>query len=240
MRRHDRAGRLRSRRRSLSSLSSPESAPPTLVVGDVHGCFDELMELVDATQNEEREIILVGDLVAKGPASVDVVRWAREHRVRAVRGNHDEHCLVYRRTGKLPKKETHREVCRTLREEDWEYLEALPLYLALESLGTIVVHAGLAPAIELAEQSPDDLMNMRSIRADGRVSRKLDGEPWAAQYPGPELVIFGHDAVRGLQEHPHAIGLDTGCVYGGRLTAIRLPERTFVSVAAKRVYQEPS
>jgi hypothetical protein len=80
-------------------------------------------------------------------------------------------------------------------------------------------------------------MNLRSVRADGVGSKRPDdGALWGTLWHGPELVLFGHHASAGLQEHPFAIGLDTGCVYGGALSACILPERRIVSVPAKRPY----
>jgi hypothetical protein len=91
--------------------------------------------------------------------------------------------------------------------------------------------------VPIEAQSPDLLMNMRTLRPDGTGSRRPDdGVLWGARWPGPELVVFGHHATAGLQRHPHAVGLDTGCVYGGKLTAYVLPDDRFVSVPARQVY----
>jgi hypothetical protein len=100
-----------------------------------------------------------------------------------------------------------------------------------------VVHGGLLPGVPLAAQPRKYLLNLRSLTPDGQPSTRVkDGVPWASCWTGPEHVIFGHDAVRGLQRHLHATGLDTGCVYGRRLTALVLPEHKLVSVPASRPY----
>lgn len=212
----------------------------TIVVGDLHGCLDELGELLRKVRFRVREdrLVSVGDLVGKGPKGAELVRFLRKRGHLAVRGNHDERLVAWRRgESDKPLGPAHRPDAARLSDADWRWLEALPLFLRLPELDTIVVHGGLVAGVPLEQQDPHVLMNLRSIRPDGTPSKRVDaGEPWAKRWPGPELVVFGHDAMRGLQRWPHAIGLDTGCVYGGRLSALVLPEREIVSVAAHRPY----
>ena len=218
----------------------------TLIVGDVHGCLEELEDLLEESGwEEDDQLVLVGDLVAKGPDSLGVIRLMREMRARAVRGNHDQHCLKWwdaKCAGdELPElKPAHQRVADELEAEDWRWLAALPLWIELPEHDALVVHAGLLPDLPLEEQDPYDLMNMRSILDDGTPSRSYEeGTPWAAVWPGPRLVVFGHDAVRGLQNRPHSVGLDTGCVYGGWLTGLWVPRRDLVSVPARGTYAQP-
>jgi hypothetical protein len=221
----------------------------TIVIGDVQGCREELEELVrECGWRRGERLVLAGDLVAKGPDSAGVVARAREWGAEAVLGNHDARVLHIRavQTGRVADdgrkaKAAHQRVVDTLRPADWTYLEVLPLFLRLgpERFGdpdTVVVHAGALPGVPLERQKRVHLLTLRSIDDDGEAKETLDGEPWAALWTGPERIVFGHDALRGLQEHPYAVGLDTGCVYGGALTALVLPERRLVSVPARRSY----
>jgi hypothetical protein len=212
----------------------------TIVIGDVHGCLDELVALLARCgAGGGDRVVLVGDLVAKGPDSAGVVRWAREHGADAVLGNHDAHVLrAHAAPGKA--RPSHAEVAATLAPEDLAWLGARPLWLRLPDLGgqagTVVVHGGLVPGVAVEKQERDHLLNLRSIAADGQPSKRIEGTPWGALWPGPEQVVYGHDAVRGLQRHPFATGLDTGCVYGRALTALVLPAGELVSVPARRAY----
>ena len=221
----------------------------TIVVGDVHGCVDELRRLLKKCGHEPGDhLVLTGDLVAKGPDSQGGVQLVREAGARAVMGNHDERVLRVRAVarGELPRPEKginpdHQRVADELQPADWAYLTALPLFLRLGperpgDVDTALLHAGAVPGVALEDQTREDLMTMRSIDAHGKATRRIEGRPWAAVWTGPERIIFGHDAVRGLQEYPLATGLDSGCVYGKKLTALILPERRLVSVAARRAY----
>ncbi len=212
----------------------------TIFVGDVHGCIDELKDLLMACgQHDDDQVILVGDLVAKGPDSQAVVQFARESRFAAVLGNHDDHVLQLRdRAPKSAKRAEHAQVAQSLSVADVAWLQALPLYLELphSELPVVAVHGGLLPGVPLAEQPRKYLLNLRSLREDGTPSRKIEPRPWGEVWHGPPHAVFGHDAMRGLQLYDHATGLDTGCVYGQRLTGLIWPQRQLVSVPARRNY----
>jgi predicted phosphodiesterase len=215
----------------------------SIVIGDVHGCLGELEDLLrKVSAGEDDEVILVGDVIAKGPDSQGVVQLARERGLKAVRGNHDAHILRIRE-GRLekPPKPAQQAVADSLKESDWRWLEGRPFYLRARVPDVLVVHGGLVPGVPVEEQEPDLMLTLRSISPSGKPSKRIEeGEPWASKWKGPEHVVFGHDAVRGLQKYPFATGLDTGCVYGRSLTALILPEHRLVSVPAKRVWSEPN
>lgn len=215
-----------------------------LVVGDVHGCFDELRRLIDrAKVGGGDEVTLVGDLVNKGPDSIGVVRFCRENGIAAVLGNHDDYllrCIAARRRGEGKDfSEGVRKIAKKISDEDAAWLKALPLWIRIPGQRAVVIHAGMVPGRALPDQKRENLLTTRSIREDGTASKRIDeGEPWASLHRGPSHVFFGHDAVRGLQRWKYATGLDTGCVYGGRLTGYELTSDTFVSVLAKKPYAE--
>jgi hypothetical protein len=152
----------------------------------------------------------------------------------AVRGNHDEKVLTWWREAqrhgrekafeKVKLGERHKLAVEQLEDEQFAHLESLPLIRDFTEHGLVVVHAGFAPGVERAAQDPHLLMNIRSVDEHGAPTRKLDGTPWARVWSGPEHVIFGHDARRGLQLETHATGLDSGCCYGRDLTALVLDD----------------
>jgi hypothetical protein len=210
------------------------SQEQTIVIGDVHGCFDELQELLHAAGASRKDrIIGVGDLVAKGPDSRGVLDWAMQTpNLRCVVGNHELRLLCAWREGRrLDSKPYDRETCRQLAPDYERYMRFIagwPACVAGEEW--LVVHAGFDPRGLAAEEQPlERLANLRRLEDTGR--------PWYEQYLGRRLALFGHWPRRGPMFWGNAIGLDTGCVYGGALTALVLPERRLVSVPARRIYR---
>jgi hypothetical protein len=217
--------------------------PRVIAIGDVHGCIDELQDLLRECDYRPGDLVVfLGDLVSKGPDSISVVQMAREIGAMGVRGNHDFEVIRWHqaiKSGVDPPVvgSEHFHIASCLNNADMKWLYSLPWYLSSKELGALFVHAGFVSGIRLAKQNPRLMMNMRSILPDGTVTSKFfNNWPWARLWDGPQTVLFGHDADRGLQQYEHAIGLDTGCVYGGRLTACILPEKRLVSVRAKREY----
>lgn len=223
-----------------------------IIVGDVHGCLDELHALLGACgYSEERDtVILVGDLVNKGPKSPGVVAAARASGFLAVRGNHDDSCLFAlekrehaRARGRAPTDDAKHPYVDKLSAADAQYLRDLPYTISLPTLDAVVVHAGLVPGVALESQDPAGMYTMRNLVKGGLsyswTDKPTHGTPWAGEWRGQPHVYFGHDAKRGLQQLSHATGLDTGCCYGRSLSAMVLPERRLVQVPAQRVYSEP-
>ena len=220
-----------------------QNQPRVIAIGDVHGCIDELKALLRKCDYHPGDLIVfLGDLVCKGPDSLSVVQMAREVGALGVRGNHDFEVVRWHqaiKSGADPPVigSEHYYVASALSTADLKWMYSLPWFISSSQLNSLFVHAGFVSGIRLAKQNPRLMMNMRSILPDGTVTSKFfNNWPWARLWDGPQTILFGHDADRGLQQYEHAIGLDTGCVYGGKLTACILPEKRLVSVNAKQEY----
>lgn len=211
-------------------------ASRTIVVGDLHGCYDELLDLLEKVEfNDQDRLICVGDLITKGPKSREVLeRFMFDKQFSAVIGNHD---LALRRRWngekfklKASQKPTHKALKKE-KERYLPYLNALPFLI---DLGThLVVHAGLRPGLALHSQTTEDMTELRTLGED-RASRK--GTPWYDVYDGDKTVLFGHWPSPEPRRGKKAIGLDTGCVYGHNLTAYIVETGELVSVPARQPY----
>jgi hypothetical protein len=198
----------------------------TVIVGDLHGCSVELEALLERVRFEQGKdrLVLVGDLVVRGPDPHGTLRLARELGARAVRGNHEAKLLAWRHKHE-PLGPDHERVASALSEKEWKLVESLPLWLDLPEHGARVVHAGVVPGRELERTPAAALLKMRTLGRGGDWSDEPDAGPlWGTRYEGPPHVVFGHNARPEPQLHAWATGIDTGCVYGGKLTALVLGE----------------
>lgn len=188
------------------------------VVGDVHGCVDALERLFATIDvSDDDQVVFVGDLIRKGPDSAAVVEFVRSRdNCVSVRGNNEEKFL--RGDATVP----------DLSESDRAWIESLPVAVSFED--TLVVHGGVDPRTPLADHDVDDLQTTRSLAPDGSYDRPF----WFDRHRGPPRVCFGHTVLETPVEGDWAIGLDTGCVYGGALTAFELREQRFFGVPGRR------
>lgn len=211
----------------------------TVVVGDIHGCYDELRELLERIGvGANDHVICVGDLIVKGEKNRAVLElFAGDARFSSVLGNHDRAIMRYW-NGETATLKPSQEKCRAELEPERDrfaaYLNSLPRLLDLGAHA--VVHAGVRPGVALDEQSIEDLTELRTLGPD-RTSR--EGVPWYEVYDGEKTVLFGHWPASPPRRGHRAIGLDTGCVYGYSLTAYIVEEDKFISVSARRAYDQP-
>ena len=205
-----------------------KSSRRRIFVGDVHGCADELKQLLEEVGYDRSlgdTLVSVGDLVRKGPKTREVVEFARREHMLAVRGNHEERLLKQRKKWRKgtfePQGNLDTELMTSLSDEDFEWLENLPYTIDFPEDNVLVVHAGLVGGRSREEHTPFEMTEMRSLK-NGLVSKicEADEDHWARQWKGPRHVVFGHDAAQGLQLEPFATGLDTGAVYGKHLTCL--------------------
>lgn len=225
----------------------------TIVIGDLHGCYEETCELLDAVKATENDrVIFLGDLVDRGPDNdkcVDLVMLIekRQGSHACVLGNHESKHIFYEniriRNGKvdvvIP---THAATRAQLRAEHYDYFRSLPHYIRLPEYNAIVVHAGMWPGRSVEQQTHSHLLHIQSIDPDdmsetslwpskvrGRVGHKF----WTNFYTGSEKIIFGHSVLDKPLVTDKVIGIDGGAVFGRALHALILPAWQIVSVTGK-------
>ncbi len=233
------------------------------IIGDIHGCYEEWMLLIERlgytvkgsmlSHPEGRQLILLGDLTDRGPNSTGVLEKACDFfesgSIQYVPGNHCD--KLYRYMIGRPVKIQHglettvselselKEASRKKLMNRFKRLyEKAPLYLLLDDRKLVVAHAGIKEAY-IGKQSKQ----VKSFVLYGETTGKLDekGFPerldWASRYHGNPWVIYGHTPLTKPRVINHTANIDTGCVFGGALTAFRYPEMTTLSVPSKQPLQ---
>lgn len=243
---------------------------PFDIIGDVHGCFDELRALLDKlgyviqhkdskwhvtppldAQGNARKVIFVGDLVDRGPG-VDkvldlVMHMVEQDQALCVAGNHEAKLIKSLQGKKVKVRHGLQASLDQLGERSDAFVERVKTFLdslishyMFDDGRLCVAHAGLREDLQGRASG-----KVRSFALYGETSGETDefGLPvrhnWAADYRGDAMVVYGHTPTPRATWLNNTICLDTGCVFGGKLTALRYPEREIMDVDAASVYAEP-
>ena len=213
-----------------------------LFIGDLHGCADELSELLHSFSFAPRSDSLysVGDIMGKGPKPRQTLELLKQFEARIVLGNHDAFCLAAAALPEQERSESQNLYLASIgnRKEQKVWLTEMaswPLYI--ENHDIIMVHAGLEPSVsELAKMRPELLFTIRTWDGKGEDLKSESNPPWFEYVSTQKIVAFGHWAKRGLIDLPSFKGLDTGCVYGRKLTGWCPEENRFYQVPARKAY----
>ena len=248
-------------RESLYNDKRPEHGPFD-IIGDIHGCFDELTALLTklgykvdghaATPPEGRKAVFLGDLVDRGPKSPDVLKlvmgMAQNGTALCVPGNHDMKFLRKLRGKDVQITHGLADTLQQMSAEPPEFADAVRRFLddlvshyVLDGGKLVVAHAGMK-----TEMQGRGSGKVREFALYGETTGETDEfglpvrYPWASDYRGSASVVYGHTPVPTPEWLNHTLNIDTGCVFGGSLTALRWPEREIVSVPSLATYAEPA
>ncbi len=205
----------------------------TIIIGDIHGCSAELVALLDLVPRKPADrLIFLGDLINKGPDPAGVVNIVRSLRCTCLRGNHESNHLKWS-AGKAEPKPDSKVTRQLMTEVEYatflEMARRMPLYFQDDRL--IAVHAALLPGVPMELQPPDILTGDETLK-----------NSWKDRLYLEVPLVVGHKRYSEKDESvPYIVedefyGLDTGCVYGGTLTALSLPSGEIWQVRAARDY----
>lgn len=238
---------------------------PFDIIGDVHGCYDELIELlhklgyeiqgngIDVTVKHPlgRRLVFAGDLVDRGPNTPSVIRLVQSAIASGsgfcVAGNHDVKLAMALNGRDVKIAHGLAQSLEQLKAESDEFrlqaaafLDKLVSHYVFDAGRLVVAHAGLPENLQGRSSG-----QVRSFAMYGETTGEVDdfGLPvrynWAKDYRGKAAVVYGHTPVLDTEWLNNTICIDTGCVFGGKLTALQYPERELVSVTAKMEYYAP-
>lgn len=212
-----------------------------IAIGDVHGCAWELENLLAYLQPKPQDqVVLLGDLINRGPDSHRVLKIAREVKAISLLGNHEWRLLNYYRMNDADiLKSYDRYTVEDLTDEDWDYIARMKLTHYSAKYDTVFVHAGFLPKIPWQKQTVSVFTDVQVVDANNQPRRRSespDSPHWSDLWEGPPFVVYGHTPRKQPSTKPWSIGLDTACVFGGHLSAYVLPEKKIYQVKARRAY----
>ena len=215
-----------------------------IIYGDPHGCLDEFKALRTKINpsHADREIV-IGDILDRGPSSNKLLKYIREHNIESILGNHEYKYLRYKKhqnaflkTGKknpMKLSETKLKIFNDLDEDDWKYLENLPFFIKIDNL--TLLHAGITNNINLQTATKKELEKLLWIRYLKQENTPLSlgsedetSKYWAELYNGQQgIIVYGHEPFKEVRVDKYSLGIDTGCVYGNKLSACLISDTQY-------------
>ncbi|MGP1561135.1 MAG: metallophosphoesterase [Helicobacteraceae bacterium] len=208
----------------MISLGKILSKKRIIVYGDLHGClnrFKALREKIGIRAGDEE--ICAGDVIGKGKHWSSLIAFLQDQGIRSVIGNHEANALRLLQKPDLTKDE--KEEIKNLSKKDLPFLRSLPPFIKINNL--LIVHGGVHSGLDLGNLSAEDIATIYSMRyvckdnpAKLTAKQAKDAVLWQETYGGElGFVIYGHQRSKEVIKNKHSLGIDTGCVHGGKLTA---------------------
>ncbi len=235
------------------------------IIGDIHGCYHELLQLLNKlgykminnipTHPDGRNLAFVGDAMDRGPYSIKTIqlmfRLQDQGQLIYSPGNHCDKLYRYFKGNKVQLQygiETtlaELNLFSNLEKEKFskryiKFFEALRLYHSLDDGNLIIVHAGIRE--DLIGVNYSNKLRSFALYGDATGETSPSGRPirrdWAKEYEGQAFIVYGHTPVEKARFVKNTVNIDTGCVFGGQLTAIRYPEKEILSVSSLQPFSE--
>jgi len=250
--------------RTLAWNNKKDESGPFDIIGDIHGCYDELCTLLGklgysvdkanctATPPDGRRAVFLGDFCDRGPNSIEVLRlvmgMVKSGSAYSVAGNHDAKLLRHLRGTSVPLTHGFGATVEQLGAQSAEFaaevkafLDGLLSHYVFDNGRLVVAHAGLKEKFQGRSSG-----RVRDFCLYGDTTGETDEYglplrlPWASEYRGKSMVVYGHTPTPEVAAVNNTFCIDTGCVFGGKLTAFRYPEKETVQVEAGREYYAPA
>jgi bis(5'-nucleosyl)-tetraphosphatase (symmetrical) len=203
-----------------------------IIYGDIHGCYDELTQLRKKINPLKEDIeVCVGDVISRGKASIKTLRYLQANNIKSVLGNHEDKIIRYLEHQKNLKinpiklDDDEKNIVDNLNKQDIEFLQKMPLFMKFGEI--VILHGGLQNYFNLdriSKKTQAKILRMRFLDENGNfISLNQESKTsifWADIYDGNQgFVVYGHQKFDKEKINKYALGIDTGCVYGKKLTA---------------------
>lgn len=222
-----------------------------IVYGDIHGCYDEFISLRRKIAPKNNDIeVCVGDIITKGKNSIKTLDYIVEHNIKSILGNHEDKLLRYLTHQKSNKKnpitldKDEQNIIENLTDKHINYLENLPLFLQFDDI--TIVHGGIQNNMNLSDLSKRDIQKILRLRyldeEDNFLAFGKEDENsifWADIYDGSQgFIVYGHQWFKDVKQTSHTLGIDTGCIYGNKLSVVVFENNDIDNFRIERVKAE--